>query len=352
MQEYGGVSMTSIGFAVVGCGAIGAVHAEAISNTEGAVLRAVSDVRPDAASALASRFGCDAVTDPDALFARSDVDAVVICTPSGLHAETAQRAAAAGKHVVCEKPLDTDLGRARATVRACRENGVMLFPVFQRRFDPAYAALASAVGRGALGRIAWGSAHVILYRDDAYYRSGSWRGTAALDGGALMNQSIHTIDMLLGLMGRPVSVRGRCARRREGIETEDVGVACLEFADGALGSVEGTTAARPGICSELAVYGSRGSVILRNDRIFFADVPDAPELGAMATTEVPFLEERTAAVRPEGHMRQYRDILAALRGEKAPSVTAEDGLLAVETVLRIYAASRLDRTVFFDEPSI
>ncbi len=344
--------MTSFGFAVVGCGAIGAVHAAAISQTEGAVLRALFDVRPEAAAALAARFGCDAVTDYDALLARPDVDAVVICTPSGLHAELAVRAARAGKHVVCEKPLDTDLTRARSVADACRDCGVALFPVFQRRFEPACAAIFDAVRRGALGRIAWGSAHVILYRDDTYYRSGSWRGTAALDGGALMNQSIHTIDLLLGLMGRPVSVRGRCACRRDGIETEDVGVACLEFSNGALGSIEGTTAAKPGICSELSIYGSAGSVILRNDRIFFADAAEAPELVAMASTEEPFLRERTAAVGPEGHMRQYLDILAALRGEKAPAVTAEDGLLALETVLRIYMASRLDRTVSFDEPVI
>ena len=336
--------MHDIRFAVAGCGAIGAVHARAILATPGAALAAVFDIRPDAAKAFGAEFGCDAVTDYDALLARRDVDAIAICTPSGLHSELAVKAARAGKHVVCEKPLDTESGRAGSMISACRENGVTLFPILQYRFDPAAQAVKRALEAGKLGKIFWGSAHVIWYRDDGYYNSGSWRGTAALDGGVLMNQAIHHLDLLLFFMGKPLSVRGKCARLR-GLEMEDAAVACLEFPGGALGSVEATTDAKPGLYSEVSLYGEKGSVILRNNRLFYSSVPDAPELDALVDPAAIYTENKDARISHEGHSRQYADIVSALWNKRAPAVTAEDALTSLNTVLGIYKASAENRTV-------
>jgi len=337
--------MHDICFAVAGCGAIGAVHAQAILSLPGAKLTAAFDVRPEAAEAFGRRFHCDAVTDYEALLARRDVDAVVICTPSGLHGSLAVQAARAGKHVVCEKPLDTDLDRANAMISVCRENHVTLFPILQYRFDPASAAVKHAIETGMLGKLFWGSAHVIWYRGDDYYNSGSWRGTAALDGGVLMNQAIHHLDLLLHFLGNPVSVRGKCTKLR-GLEMEDVGIACVEFENGALGSIEATTDAKPGLYSEVSICGEHGSVILRNNRLLYSSVPDAPELDALVDPTALYTENKDARISPDGHRRQYADIVSALQDGHAPMVTAQDALCSLKTVLGIYKASAEDKTVF------
>lgn len=338
--------MKEIRFAVAGCGAIGAVHAEAISSLPGASLAAVFDVRKEAAEAHAARYGCDAFTEYDMLLSRKDVDAVVICTPSGLHSELAVQAARAGKHVVCEKPLDTVRSRAEAMIAACRENGVTLYPILQHRYSPVSAAVKRAIEEGKLGKLFWGSAHVIWYRGGDYYSSGSWRGTAALDGGVLMNQAIHYLDLLQYFLGRPVSVRGKCAGNRR-LETEDVGIACLEFEGGVLGSIEATTDAKPGLYSEVSIYGELGSVIIRNHALFYSSVPDAPELDALLDASALYTENRDARVSPEGHLRQYRDIAASIRENRPPMVGAEDALCSLNTVLGIYKASAENKTVFF-----
>ncbi len=338
--------MKQIGFAIVGCGAIGKLHAQVIASLSGAVLQAVYDVRQDAAEALGAKYGCRAYTDYDALLRDAAVDAVSICVPSGLHSALAIRAAQVGKHVVCEKPLDTDLGRAQAMADACKANGVTLFPVFQRRFTPAAKALKKAILEGKTGKILWGSAHVIWYRDDAYYQSGSWRGTAALDGGVLMNQAIHHLDLLLHFLGKPVSVRGKCAGYR-GFEAEDTGVACIQFEGGALGVLEATTDAKPGLYSEISLYGEKGAVIFRNGRVLYTSLPDAPELEALREDGIWYTDNRDASIPPDDHICQYGDILAALQEGRAPLVTAEDALLVLETVLNIYKASNEDQVVFF-----
>lgn len=337
--------MKEIGFAVVGCGAIGAVHGEAICALPGAKLRAVFDKDPGRAQTLAEKLGCEAYSDYDALLAREDIDAVSVCVPSGLHRDVVVPAARAGKHVICEKPLDTSLDRALEMERVCRENGVRLFPVVQNRFNPDICLLRDAVREGKLGKLYWGSAHVILYRDDAYYTSGGWRGSPTLDGGVLLNQGIHFIDLMVSLLGKPVSVMGKCASRREGFEAEDVSVGCVTFESGAIGTIEGTTDAAPGLYSELCIYAEKGSVIFRNDRLLLVTVPDVPELSKRVDETALYTKEQTAKVTPEGHLRQYTDILAAIREDREAMVTAADAIETLRVILALKESSGTGREV-------
>ena len=330
--------------AIVGCGAIGEIHARAISASGGEVA-AVFDSRAEAAEAMAKRWGCGCYTDYDSMLRHEALDAAALCVPSGLHSALAEPAARAGKHIICEKPLDTSLERAQRLVDLCRSHGVGLYPIFQHRFDPAVTALKKALDEGRLGKLYWGSAHVVWYRDDAYYRAAPWRGTFDMDGGVLMNQSIHSIDLLLHFMGTPESVSGMCAARRGIFEAEDVGIGSIRFESGALGSVEGTTDAKPGLYNEISLYGEKGSVIMRNDAIFYVNAPDAPELASMADPDAAYTKYQSAAIAPEGHIRQYKDIISAIRTGSEPYVTAQSALQTVKTILAIRQSSREGKSI-------
>src|SRR5438067_12032364 len=258
-----------LGYALVGTGAIAGKQAEALSQVPRARLVAVYNHTPEKARVLGRRWDVPWTTNYDELLARPDVDVISICTPSGARVELAEAAAHAGKHVICEKPLEVTLERADRIIRACDEAGVELGVIFPSRFMPASQAARAAVDAGRLGRLTLLNARVPWHRTDAYYASGSWRGTWALDGGgALMNQSIHWIDLLVWLGGDVASVCAYTARlAHPQIEVEDVGVAIVRFENGALGPIEGTTAAYPGLPTAIALHGDRGTIILEERRI-------------------------------------------------------------------------------------
>ena len=189
------------GFGIAGAGVIAAMHAEAIAMLPAARLVAVTDVVPESARVFAEARGCAAEPDLSALLARADIDVVSVCVPSGLHAEVGTQAAAAGKHLVIEKPIDTTLAAADRLIGAARAAGVVVTVVSQHRFDPGLAELRILLDAGALGRLVLGEASTKWHRSQAYYDSAAWRGTWALDGGSLMNQGIHYVDLLLWAMG-------------------------------------------------------------------------------------------------------------------------------------------------------
>src|ERR1700689_3955789 len=196
------------GFGIVGAGVIAAVHAAAIGMVPGARLVAVPGVVPASAKELAGRYGCAAEPDLDALLARPDVDVVSICVPSGLHAEAGTQAVAAGKHLVIEKPIDVTLEAADRLIGAARAAGVVMTVISQHRFDPGLVELRRLLDQGALGRLVLGEASTKWYRSQGYYDSAAWRGSWALDGGALMNQGIHYVDLLRWSMGPLAEVTG------------------------------------------------------------------------------------------------------------------------------------------------
>src|SRR5919112_5281550 len=258
-------------FGILGCGVIGPHHSKAIAGLESAELVAVADVVPELAEELAEEHGCSHYASLEEMLSGGDLDAVCVCTPSGTHAEGAIAALEAGKHVVIEKPVDVTLKAADRLLEVQRATGGKVAVVSQHRFDAATRAVHEAVGRGEFGRLTSGSAEVRWWRSQSYYDSGGWRGTWALDGGGvLINQAIHSIDLLQWLMGPVVEViayTGLLAHER--IEVEDTAVAILKFASGALGTIVATTAAYPGLTARIAVHGDRGSAIIDDDKLIY-----------------------------------------------------------------------------------
>ena len=347
-------------FGVLGCGVIGPHHAKAIAGLEGAELVLVADEIPDRARDLADQYGCDWTDDASGLLTSPEVDAVCVCTPSGMHAEAGIAALEAGKHVVIEKPLDVTLEAADRLLAVQRATGGKVAVISQHRFDPATLAVKEAIDGGRLGRATSGSAEVRWWRSQSYYDSGGWRGTWALDGGGvLINQAIHSVDLLQWLMGPVVEVTaytGLLAHRD--IEVEDTAVAIVRFAGGAIGTIVATTAAYPGLTARIVVHGDRGSAVIDDDRLEYfhaaADEDGADAYGAGGGGNQAEKEMRRfgggagpgpgAGADPGSlsmaHRDQIGDFVRAVREDREPMVDAVEGRKPLAIIRAIYESSR------------
>ena len=341
-----------VNFGIIGCGSIADMHAKAIAELRGARLVGCASRYFSEAKDFAERHGCHAARDNSELLALPNLDAVVIATPSGDHRDPAVAAAQAGKHVIVEKPLEITLARCDKIIAACQKSGVLLSTIFQSRFHRAAQKLKQAVDKGRFGQLSLGDAYVKWYRSQEYYDSGDWRGTWQLDGGgALMNQAIHNVDLLLWLMGPVVSVsamNATLAHRR--IEVEDTLVACLEFENGALGTIEATTASFPGRSKQIEIHGSRGSASLVEDGIgdwSFDRMTSADrKLLAEGKSEqsVGGASDPTA-IGFAAHKRQLNNIVQAIQGKSELEIDGIAGRQSVELVLAIYQAAHSGRHV-------
>jgi predicted dehydrogenase len=344
-----------LGFAIVGCGMIARFHARALEEVADARVVALVSRNPANAESLADSLGtkCAVATDLTPVLARRDVDVVVVTTPSGAHLEPALAAAAAGKHVVVEKPLEITLERCDRLIEACDRNRVQLATIFPSRFGDANRALKDAVTAGRFGRLTLGETTCKWWRPQSYYDEGGWKGTRALDGGgALMNQAIHNVDLLSWIMGPVTQVTGFTAMlAHERIEVEDTAVACLRFASGALGVIQAATSVHPGLPKTIAVHGDHGTVIVEQDDILRWELtPEIPEdrlikerfaqkTGASGGSSNP------AAISHQGHARQLSDFVRSIQTGKPPQIDGREGRKAVEIILAIYQAMATGRTV-------
>jgi UDP-N-acetyl-2-amino-2-deoxyglucuronate dehydrogenase len=338
------------GFGIVGAGIIAAIHADAIALLPDARLVAVTDVAAGAAQAFAATRGCAAELSLDDLLARRDVDVVCVCVPSGQHAEVGIRAAKAGKHLVIEKPVDVTLEAADRLLAAAREAGVALTVMSQHRFDPGVIAAKRLIDDGALGTLVLGEASTKWYRAQDYYDSAPWRGTWALDGGALLNQGIHYVDLLLWCMGPVTEVTAVCTTQAHRIEVEDTALAIVRFASGAVGTVGATTAAYPGFPQRLEVTGTQGTVTVEDGRLMRTVLRDAACPGGSAGRGQSPGQAPSAAADPSGldaasHAAQLADLLAAAGEGREPAVSGQDGRDALEVVRAVYESSRAGRAV-------
>src|SRR5580704_15017548 len=338
------------GFGIVGTGVIAAMHADAIATLPGARLVAVTDVATRAATAFVEARGGVAEPDLDALLARGDVDVVCVCVPSGLHAEIGVRAAKAGKHLVVEKPIDVTLEAADRLIEAARTAGVALTVISQHRFDPGLIELKRLIGEGALGRLVLGEASTKWYRTQGYYDSAGWRGSWAMDGGSLMNQGVHYVDLLRWCMGPVAEVTAVCTTQAHQIEAEDTALAIVRFGSGAVGTILSSTAAFPGFPQRLEVTGTGGTVIVEDGqmvrRALAGDAdpktpaaPTAPADAGLSAAEDP------GAVNVASHAAQLADLLDAVDAGREPAVTGQSGRAALEIVLAVYESSRTGRPV-------
>ena len=339
------------GFGIVGTGAIAAVHADAIAMLPDARLAAVTDVTAGAAAAFAAARGCPAEPDLVALLARRDVEVVCVCVPSGLHAEVGVRAAKAGKHLVVEKPVDVTLDAADRLITAAREAGVALTVISQHRFDPGLIELRRMLDRGALGRLVLGEASTKRYRTQEYYDSAAWRGTWAMDGGSLMNQGIHYVDLLRWCLGPPTAVTAACSTQAHQIEAEDTALAIVAFASGAVGTILSSTAAFPGFPQRLEITGTGGTVTVEDGRIVRRALAGGPAAAATATAAAlsgdagPTPAADPAALDVASHAAQLADLLAAVDAGRQPAVSGRNGRDALEIVCAVYESSHTGRPV-------
>ncbi len=346
--------MSKFRFGIIGCGIIASWHARAIQSIPEAELVAVADVVEEKAKKLGEDFGVDWYKDFRDLLAREDVDIVNICVPSGLRRDIAVPSAEAGKHVLCEKPLEVTLEKADEIIRAARENGVKLGVIFQSRFSDGARLLRKALDKGKFGRLVYGEATVKWWRTQEYYDSAGWRGTWALDGGgALMNQGIHAVDFLQWLMGDVESLfayTGLLAHER--IEVEDTQIASIRFRNGALGSIICMTSAYPGYHKRIEIYGNRGSAILEDDQIIAWNFMEEDEEDERIKKGAHQEEKAgagaaspTAGLGFEGHRRQILDFITAIKEGKEPLVNGEEGRKSLEIVLGIYQSARTGKPV-------
>jgi UDP-N-acetyl-2-amino-2-deoxyglucuronate dehydrogenase len=340
--------MDTFGVGIAGAGTIGAVHAEALDELQGARLVAVAEAREVTGRNLAETHGAEWHAELGELLTRPDVDVVVICTPSGLHPDQSVAAARAGKHVITEKPMATTLEGADRMIHACKEAGVTLSVIFQYRFNRDALRLKRAVEAGLLGHPVLGNAFVHWHRTQAYYEErGGWRGTWALDGGgALMNQSIHVVDLLQWMLGPVESICGYAETLEHDIEAEDTASAALRFANRALGTIQGTTSAHRDSPLRIEIMGTEGSATLEGSRLTLWQ-PGREEVILSARDRESLPESQGNEPLGAAHRRQLKEIFAALRDGREPPIPGEEARRAVEIVLGIYRSAANGKCVTF-----
>jgi len=343
--------MQPLNFAVIGAGNIGKIQAEAIRHIPDARVTVVCNRGEAAGRALAEKYGAAWVADFQEAVTREDVDVVTICTPSGTHMEIAVAAAQAGKHLLVEKPIDITLARVDQILSAVEQAGVVLACVFPLRFAQGVHKAKAALDAGRLGRLALADVFVKWYRPQSYY-DGSWRGTWQIDGGgALMNQSIHNIDLVQWLAGPVESVMARTATLAHTMQTEDTATAVLTFTNGALGVIQGATSCWPGDRARVELHGDRGTIVLEEGRIVVWKLADAApgEEEAMLNLEQ---QQGSGAADPtaigyEMHRRQIVDLLEAIRHGRPPAIQGAEARRSVEIIRAIYLAASQQRLVTF-----
>jgi UDP-N-acetyl-2-amino-2-deoxyglucuronate dehydrogenase len=277
-----------------------------------------------------------------AFLAHQPMDLVMIGSPSGLHAKEGIAAAQRGLHVLTEKPIDITATRADALIEATKQSHVKLGVMFQDRVKPDIQRLKKWIDQGLLGKILLVDARVKWYRPPEYYGKSKWRGTLELDGGgALMNQGVHTVDLLLWLLGDVTRVQARTATALHPIESEDTAIAILEFASGALGTLQATTAAYPGYPRRVEITGSEGTVILEHDRIIAADLRNPPpDLGFNAPVDTNLSASSAAVTDVRGHQAILEDFLRAIELDGTPLCDGPQGRKSVALVEAVYRAAR------------
>ena len=310
--------LRALGFGLAGCGVIAETYAAALADLDEARLVAVTDVIGERAERFAAEHGTADAGSLEKLLATPEVEVVCICAPSGLHAEIGLAVAEAGRHIVVEKPIDISLDAARRLIEAAKARGVSLSVISQQRYNPGVVRAKALLDQGRLGRLLEVWASVPWYRSPAYYQSGAWRGTWAIDGGgAFMNQGVHYADLVCWLCGQPEVVAAQCATLNHEIEVEDVALALLRFENGAVGMLEATTVAYPGFETELRISGTRGTIVLQNGALVAGGLEDLGEHETLA---------RAGALKmPDGHRAQLAEISRAINEGVEPPVGGRTG---------------------------
>jgi UDP-N-acetyl-2-amino-2-deoxyglucuronate dehydrogenase len=337
-----------IRFGVAGPGSIGHSHSSAIQQAENAELVSVFGRDEFKTSEFATKYNIAPHTSIDQFLRPGDIDGITIATPSGAHLEIAFAAAQKGIHVLCEKPIEVTEKRAASLIEVCRSSNVKLGVIYQARFDPCTLLAKKAIDEGRLGKILMASCQMRWSRSQAYYDSATWRGTWDLDGGGcLMNQGIHSIDLLIHLVGQPIAVaafQGPVTHER--IEVEDNLSATVRFAGGAVGTIEASTSCSPGFPRRIEISGEKGTICIEDNRIVrwgFTDVlpgdEDVIKQFSAQDGEIGGAAD-PKAIDAIGHLRIVEDFVCSILEEREPCVSGEDGKKSVDFICAAYESMR------------
>ncbi|MBC8166787.1 MAG: Gfo/Idh/MocA family oxidoreductase [Bryobacteraceae bacterium] len=350
--------MSEVRTAVIGCGKVGGIHADALETLPESQFVAVCDSSPERAHAFGQKYGAKAYEDVETMVRESGAEAVFLCTPHPLHATPAIAAMNLGAHVLVEKPLASDLADCDRMIEASRKNNVRLGVISQRRFFEPVKRMKAAIDAGNIGKPVLGTVLMLSWRDEAYYQSDPWRGKWASEGGGvLVNQSPHQLDLLLWMMGPVDEIFGYWSNlNHPSVEVEDTAVATLRFRNGGLGSIVTSVSQKPGIYTKVHVHGSTGaSVGVQTDTgaTFVAGMSGISEPPLNDLWSIPGQENLLPQFEAEDrarfatvdstkyyHQLQIQDFLSAVMGQRAPAVTGEDGRKVVEVFTAIYLSNR------------
>tara|TARA_Y100000310_G_C20702405_1_gene831070 strand:+ start:6664 stop:7695 length:1032 start_codon:yes stop_codon:yes gene_type:complete len=333
----------TINFGIIGCGRVFLKHAESVMQLKNAKLVGVCDIKTDRLEAAKKKYNCKGYEDYKEMVLQSDIDVVSICTPSGLHAEMTIKAAKAGKHVIVEKPMAMNLHEADEMIEECKQNNVKLFVVKQNRYNEPIKRLKGALDEKRFGQLFYGNVTVYWSRPQEYYDQDPWRGTKAIDGGVLMNQSSHHIDMIRWLMGEVKSVKAYTDTLTHDIESEDMGIVILKFKNGAVGSIVATTSVFPhNIEGSVTIMGTKGTVkvggvALNKMEIWkFKDWKNEDELISESSENPP-------NVYGFGHFHYIKDAVESIQKNMPPKIDGKEGRKTLELITRIYQSAKSDK---------
>jgi UDP-N-acetyl-2-amino-2-deoxyglucuronate dehydrogenase len=334
-------------FGIIGGGGISETHARAVNELDGLKVAAFVGGNGDKVRKLSDKYDGSAYTDLNEFLAHEPLDAVIIGSPSGLHAQQGIECARRGLHVLTEKPIDVNVEKTDALIAECERNNVKLAVCYQDRFAADSNRLKDLITNGELGRLILVSGRVKWYRPPEYYSNSRWRGKLALDGGgALMNQGIHTIDLLLWLLGDVKRVYAKSLTALHDIESEDTLVATLEFANGAVGTLEAATSVYPGYDRRIEITGSEGTIIFEHDRIIAADLKNSLA-GGLQTTAADTNRSSSSPIVSDvsGHKRIIEDFVSAIQTNGTPRCDGVEGRRSVVLVEAIYESARTNKPV-------
>ena len=339
-----------LGLVGAGVGADFVARAVSVIKEENVVeLIAVASARPERAKAFAEKHGISQwYSDYKEMFRKAGIEAVAICTPHYLHFPIAIDAIDEGLHVLVDKPMAISIREADEMIRRAEKKGVKLGVILQSRFDPKFRKMKKLIDAGELGKIILGEAVVKWHRTQEYYDKSRWRGRWATEGGgALINQAIHTIDLLVWMLGEPDYLWAQIDTVAHNIEVEDLAAAVIRFKNGAIGVIEGSTATYPGFPTRLEIHGTEGAILIEGETVKFAEAEgkklkiEEEKTGKLASWARPEL------VPPENHARLIKDFAQAVREDRKPYVDGYEGKRSIEVILAIYASGKKNEVVKF-----
>ena len=334
---------------IVGCGRISKKHLEAITQVKEFQLTAVCDIEHAKADEVAQKYKVQPYYDYEEFLNKADLDIVDVCTPSGLHPEMGMQAAKKGYHVILEKPMGVQYKKAEDLVNYCEQKNLKLFVVKQNRFNAPILKLKEAIKADRFGKLITSNTTVRWKRTQDYYDMADWRGTWEYDGGVLMNQASHHVDLLQWLVGDVKNVFAKVKTYLHNVETDDTAIALLEFKNGALGTIEATTCTSPvDLEGSVTILGEKGTVKVGGFAVNRFDIWKFEDSLPNEEEEVKQLNQNPPNVYGFGHIKYFQNVKDVILNNAQPMTDGKSGLKILKLLLAIYESAKTQKEIFLD----